>query len=149
MRCVSLWFLPATRWRCCGSLPALSAASAPGSSAATAVTPAHSGPNLSGAHDWGRLQLRSCQQLRPIFPSHAPLHQRPAARMSRTRLYQCLSIFIIIILLQGIAGHRMDECGISVSQSWFFPVPVQLDTAANFIFFSFSIPCITIEIIAM
>lgn len=146
MRCVSLWFLPATRWRCCGSLPALSAASAPGSSAATAVTPAHSGPNLSGAHDWGRLQLRSCQQLRPIFPSHAPLHQRPAARMSRTRLYQCLSIFIIIILLQDTEWTSAASLLAKVD---FFPVPVQLDTAANFIFFSFSIPCITIEIIAM
>ncbi|XP_067272909.1 nesprin-1 isoform X4 [Pseudorasbora parva] len=51
LRFVSLWFLRGTRWRCCGSLPALPAASAVGGSATAAPAAPHSGPDLSSAHD--------------------------------------------------------------------------------------------------
>lgn len=36
---------------------------------------------LHGAHDWGGLQLPLRQQLRPLLPSHAALHERPSTHM--------------------------------------------------------------------
>lgn len=64
--------LPATRPEGCPPRPA--------------APPAPHRPGLPGAHDRRGLQLPPCQQLRPLLPSYAALHQWTSTHMRRSRL---------------------------------------------------------------